>query len=111
VWSVGPATERPSSPISQGTTGLIPTGNTFTRFITLSPRLTVTVEENVLVQLEQVRTHPSVATALARKELNIHGWVGRLETGQVFAYRPDREQYLPVEGTLAPSSRTGFPAI
>ncbi len=69
-----------------------------------SARLTATVEENVLVQLEHLRTHPSVAAALARKELNIHGWVYKFETGQVFAYCPDREQYVPIEGTLASSS-------
>ena len=74
-------------------------------------RLTATVEENVLVQLEHLRTHPSVAAALARKDLNIHGWVYKFETGQVFAYRPDRGQYLPLEGALAKSGRTELPAI
>jgi len=74
-------------------------------------RLTATVEENVLVQLEHLRTHPSVAAALARKDLNIHGWVYKFETGQVFAYRPDSGQYLPLEGALAKSGRTELPAI
>ena len=71
-----------------------------------SARLTTTVEENVLVQLEHLRTHPSVAAALARRELSIHGWVYEFETGQVFAHRPDREQYLPIEGTLTQVSET-----
>jgi carbonic anhydrase len=74
-------------------------------------RLTATVEENVLVQLEQLRTHPSVAAALASKALNIHGWVYKFESGQVFAYHPDREQYLPIEGKTARSSDTKFPSI
>jgi carbonic anhydrase len=64
-------------------------------------RLTATVEENVLVQLEHLRTHPSVAAALERKELNIHGWVYKFETGEVFAYRPDQEQFLPIGTTVA----------
>ncbi len=50
--------------------------------------LTATVEENVLVQLENLRTHPAVAAALARGELTLHGWVYKFETGQVFAYDP-----------------------
>lgn len=58
--------------------------------------LTATVEENVLVQLEHLRTHPSVAVALARKELRLHGWVYKLETGEVFAFDPDAEQFLPL---------------
>jgi carbonic anhydrase len=58
--------------------------------------LTATVEENVLVQLENLRTHPSVAAGLARGDLKLHGWVYKLETGQVFAYDPTRGQFLPI---------------
>jgi carbonic anhydrase len=58
-----------------------------------APRLTVTVEENVLVQLENLRTHPSVAAALARDDLKLHGWVYKFETGQVFGYDPRQGQY------------------
>lgn len=74
-------------------------------------RLTATVEENVLVQLEHLRTHPSVAAALARKELNIHGWVYKFETGQVFSFRPDLEQYMPIERKVAQASGKKFPSI
>jgi carbonic anhydrase len=59
-------------------------------------RLTATVEENVLVQLENLRTHPAVAAALARQDLKLHAWVYKFETGQVFAYDPEQAQYLPV---------------
>jgi len=62
-------------------------------------RLTATVEENVLVQLEHLRTHPSVAAALGRKALNLHGWVYKFETGQVFGYHPQSGQFVPLEGT------------
>jgi carbonic anhydrase len=74
-------------------------------------RLTATVEENVLVQLEHLRTHPSVAAALGRKEIHLHAWVYKFESGQVFAYAPDQEQYVPIEGMLAPASRKDLPAI
>jgi carbonic anhydrase len=60
-------------------------------------RLTATVEENVLVQLENLRTHPSVAAALGRGELHLHGWVYKFETGQVFAYDPDHGQFTPIQ--------------
>lgn len=52
-----------------------------------------TVEENVLVQLENLRTHPSVSTGLAMGRLKLHGWVYKIETGEVFAYRPDNGQF------------------
>lgn len=60
-------------------------------------RLTAAVEENVLVQLENLRTHPSVAAAVMRGDVKIHGWVYKFETGQVFAYQPDQGQFLPIE--------------
>lgn len=58
--------------------------------------LTATVEENVLVQLENLRTHPAIAARLARGDLNLHAWVYKLETGEVFAWDPDEQQYLPI---------------
>jgi carbonic anhydrase len=65
--------------------------------------LTATVEENVLVQLENLRTHPAVAAGLAKGQLKLHGWVYKIETGQVFAYDPQRGQYVPVsEASIAP---------
>jgi carbonic anhydrase len=57
-----------------------------------------TVEENVLVQLEHLRTHPSVAAALSRGEVKLHGWVYKLETGQVFEFDPASGQFLPING-------------
>ncbi len=71
-------------------------------------RLMATVEENVLVQLEHLRTHPTVVAALARSELDLHGWVYKFETGQVFSYRPNENQFLAIEGTsstVLPSAR------
>ncbi|HUG70762.1 MAG TPA: carbonic anhydrase [Pirellulaceae bacterium] len=64
-----------------------------------SARLTAAVEENVLVQLENLRTHPSVAAALGREELKLHGWVYKFETGQVFGYDAQQGQFLPIEET------------
>jgi len=79
----------------------------YTHITDAAARLTATVEENVLVQLEHLRTHPSVAAALGRKALNLHGWVYKFESGQVFGYRPQDGQFLPVEGTsLAVASAT-----
>jgi carbonic anhydrase len=69
------------------------------------PRLTAAVEENVLVQLENLHTHPSVAAALARDELKLHGWVYEFETGLVFGYDRRRGQYDVVRHTAAPAER------
>ncbi len=49
-------------------------------------KLSVTVEENVLVQIENLRTLPSVAAAIKGGRVRLHGWVYKIETGEVFAY-------------------------
>lgn len=40
-------------------------------------------ERNVLLQLQHLKTHPSVAGAMARGELTVSGWVYELGTGHV----------------------------
>jgi carbonic anhydrase len=57
-------------------------------------RWMATIEENVLVQLENLKTHPCVAAALSRRSLRLHGWVYKIDTGEVFAYSADQQQYL-----------------
>jgi carbonic anhydrase len=42
--------------------------------------------ENVVVQIANLRTHPSVAAALAKGELRLHGWFFEIETGEIIAY-------------------------
>jgi carbonic anhydrase len=55
-----------------------------------------TIEENVLNQLENLATYPSVATRLSRGDLHLHGWVYKLETGEVYSYNPKQEQFVPL---------------
>ncbi len=75
-------------------------------------RLTATIEENVLVQLEHLRTHPAVAAALSRHELTLHGWVYKFEAGQVFSYDPESGQFLSLdEQADATPGRKELPSI
>lgn len=53
----------------------------------------IATQENVLVQLEHLRTLPVVASALTQGKLNLHGWVYKIQTGEVFAYDPDMGQF------------------
>jgi carbonic anhydrase len=57
-------------------------------------RLGRLAEHNVLVQIDNLRTHPSVAAGLARGELHLYGWVYRIETGEVFAYDPGQRAFV-----------------
>lgn len=59
-------------------------------------RLTAAVEENVLVQIENLRTHPAVRSRLSRGDLFIYGWVYKIETGEVFQYEEEHGQFMPI---------------
>lgn len=56
----------------------------------------IAIEQNVLVQIDNLRTHPSVAAALARRELSVYGWVYRIETGEILGYDPTLGRFKPV---------------
>ncbi len=54
------------------------------------------VDANVLVQLENLRTHPSVAEALAAERIKLHGWVYDIVSGDVRAYNEAWKQFGPL---------------
>lgn len=51
-----------------------------------SSLLSVTIQKNVLAQMENLRTHPTIASGLAQGNLKLHGWVYKIETVEVFGY-------------------------
>jgi carbonic anhydrase len=53
-------------------------------------------QENVLLQLQHLRTHPSVAGAMAREELTISGWVYDIGKGDVRISEDGGRAFLPV---------------
>ena len=50
-------------------------------------------EQNVLLQLAHLQTHPSVRGAMARGELTISGWVYDIASGDVRVYDPSTRQW------------------
>jgi carbonic anhydrase len=54
------------------------------------------VRENVIAQLNNIKTHPSVALALAQGQLRLHGWVYDIEFGSVESFDHARRQFLPL---------------
>ena len=54
-------------------------------------------EENVLLQLQHLRTHPSVAGAMARQELTISGWVYDIGRGEVRISEDGGRVFHPVK--------------
>jgi len=60
---------------------------------TLMRRVT---EQNALLQIQHLRTHPSVAGAMARGELTISGWVYEIGTGEVRIWDDGAKRFVPV---------------
>jgi len=59
-------------------------------------RLRHLTEENVLMQLVHLRTHPSVAGAMARGELTVSGWVYDIGSGVVLIAEEGHREFVPV---------------
>lgn len=53
-------------------------------------------EENVLMQLVHLKTHPSVAGAMARGELTVSGWVYDIGSGVVRIAEGGQRDFVPV---------------
>lgn len=64
-------------------------------------KMRLLTEQNVILQLQHLKTHPSVAARLARKDLQLHGWVYDIKTGDVCAYDDDAEKFIPVNEKYA----------
>jgi carbonic anhydrase len=61
-------------------------------------------EENVLMQLVHLKTHPSVAGAMARGELTMSGWVYDIASGEVHIAEEGHRDFVAVRtaaGTAA----------
>ncbi len=64
--------------------------------------------ENVVVQLDHLRTHPSVAAKLAKGEVTLHGWFFDIETGNVLIYDGAASRFIEIEdGQELPVAVTG----
>lgn len=59
--------------------------------------LKLLAEKNVLLQMQHVRTHPSVAGAMARGELTISGWYYDIAAGQVLICDNEDGTFEPLE--------------
>lgn len=62
-----------------------------------SEQLQTLTEQNVIQQIEHLETHPAVADALSRGELDIFGLVYNIGTGNIVAYDAASKRFLPAE--------------
>ncbi len=61
-----------------------------------SEKLATLVAENVLTQIDNLRTYPSVRSHLRKEEITLHGWIYNIVDGSVLTYdRKSRTFVLP----------------
>lgn len=55
-----------------------------------------TEEINVLVQLEHLFSFPFIKSAIEKGELILHGWYFDIESGNLFYYNTEKNQFVPL---------------
>lgn len=61
-----------------------------------SERVSSMVRENVIAQLTNIKTHPSVALALEQGLLKLHGWVYDIASGCIEALHGETRRFIPL---------------
>ncbi|MEO1133362.1 MAG: carbonic anhydrase [Cyanobacteria bacterium J06639_1] len=55
----------------------------------------ILVAENVLIQMDNLKTYPVVRARLNQGKLQIFGWIYHIETGEVLAFDPSSHAFIP----------------
>ena len=61
----------------------------------------VLIEQNVLLQMTHLRTHPAVAASLAEGALHLHGWVYDIERGTIDVVDEETRRVISAAEALA----------
>jgi carbonic anhydrase len=64
------------------------------------------IQENVRSQLDNLRTHPSVALKLRQGKVSLNGWVYSISTGDVWVYDFGSERFVSLSDEAARRSKT-----
>lgn len=74
-------------------------------------KVVATIKENVLVQLDNLRTLPAVAARLNRGEIRLHAWVYEIESGQVYSYDAEDKAFHPLAPERQPAVKHQHPVL
>lgn len=64
-------------------------------------RMNLLLRQNVILQLTHLKTHPAVAARLAKGDLELHGWVYDIKSGDVVAFDEKQGKFEPVSERYA----------
>jgi carbonic anhydrase len=66
--------------------------------------LEIMIAENILTQIENLRTYPVIHSKLYQGQLSIYAWIYHIETGEVLAYDPHKHAYVLPQSQISESS-------
>ena len=59
-------------------------------------------KQNVLAQIDHLKTHPSVASKFAAGKMNLFGWMHYIESGKTVAYDPEVAAFVEFDENRIP---------
>lgn len=65
----------------------------------------VTTAENVLTQIENLRTYPVIRSRLHQGKLSFYAWIYEIESGEILTYDEERHAFMP-PGNQVPDYRS-----
>ncbi|MDF5718643.1 MAG: carbonic anhydrase [Rhizonema sp. NSF051] len=65
--------------------------------------LEIMIAENVLTQIENLRTYPVIHSRLYQGQLSIYAWIYHIETAEILAYDPHKHAYVLPQSQLQES--------
>ena len=67
--------------------------------LTNEDHLGLVTEENVIQQLQHIKTHPAVAAKMATNQIKLHGWVYDFESAEIKTYDEATREFKPIKNT------------
>ena len=63
-------------------------------------RLRALTRANVVSQLNNLRTHPSVAAGISKGSLNVYGWVYEIHSGEIQNFNSEQGRFISLDESL-----------
>ena len=63
--------------------------------------LEAVTKENVVQQIQHLRTHPAVAAKIATGQVMLHGWVYNIGSGEVLCYNGEKGEFVAMDQAAA----------
>ncbi|MBE9064294.1 carbonic anhydrase [cf. Phormidesmis sp. LEGE 11477] len=68
-------------------------------YLAKAEKLSTLVAENVLTQIDNLKTYPSVRSHLHRGEVQLHGWIYNIVDGSVLTYDRANHSFMPLSSS------------